>query len=280
VERFIESFKYENLARQDGFLGRPHGRNENYKYNTDVAEIRYPKEELIAMLKSAVAAYNAEEYKDGMSRWEWLCANVNPDTVKYPPQTILPMIQKPVKTSVHRGQVQVKSNTYDVNTSVFGLAKDHKGRTPVDAHYLADEQGAIDTVYLFQQGKYIGQGILGETYNYSTAERTKEDWAVMQEQTKRQYDYVETAKKRLQELPKVGMMDVRASEKVQKVAVEYNKLAQEEEAYAEISGEMSVKSAKNDIENTQKVQENELKEGGYVQKNERINYASYGISTL
>lgn len=292
VERFLGAFKYSELVKEVGFLGRPHGRNENYRYNSDATEYRYSKDDLVQVLKKYVANYNNTQYKDGLTRWEWLCQHVNPNCIKHPIQSLLPYIGKHTETSVYRGLVQVKNSQYEVPLQAVGNMQSNGGRVKVDAYYLPDEHGAVDKVYLYDTtGKYVCEAQRAKTYSYATVERTEEDWAEMQRQSHRQKEFVATAKARLGRIPTVGTMDIAPTEvvKVQKV---YDKLAQETEEYgwAKNSNE-EVEQGDNVQENAierggkmhkkaPKMQENASNEGGYVQKFDIKNIINNAISSL
>lgn len=288
AERFLEAFKYSELTKELGFLGRPHGRNENFKYNSDAVEYHYTKNDLIEILKKYVLNYNNTAYKDGLTRWEWLCQNINPNAIKYPVQSILPYISKCTETSVHRGLVQVKNNSYEVPLNAVAQMQSSNGRVKVNAYYLPDENGAIDKVYLYgRNNKYICEAELAKTYNYSSVERTPEDWAELQRQTNRQKEFMATAKARLSQIPVVGTMDIEPKE-VQKVRKEYDKLVQETEEYEMITGtkhtenspQNEVESMENMHKTAEKMQENDELEGGYVQKFTIENIVSNAISSL
>jgi hypothetical protein len=292
AERFLGAFKYEELVKEIGFLGRPHGKNENFRYNPDAPEYRYTKEDLMELLKKYVANYNNAEYKDGLTRWDWLCQNVNPNCIKHPIQSILPYIGKHTETSVHRGLVQVKNNAYEVPLNAVANMQSSAGRVKVDAYSLPDENGAIDKVYLYgKNGKYVCEAIQAKTYNYSSVERTEEDWAEMHRQSQRQKTFRATAKERLDRIPTVGTMSIEPAN-VHRVAKTYDKLAEETEEYAMVNGihdagqeggnvqENAPETGGKMQKNSTKMHENDVNEGGYVQKFDIQNIINHAISSL
>lgn len=285
AERLLGAFKYSQLARKQGFLGRPAGRNQDYKLNKDETELRWRQADLIQMLKDAVATYNNEELKDGMSRWEWLCANMNPDTFIYKPEVLVPMVgTRSRDTSIHRGYVSVKGTMYDVPNGATDWCQSNKnGRVPCEAYYLNNAEAVIDKVYLYQKNKFICAAEQAEQYNYATAERTADDWAIMRKQTEKQKDFMKRAKARLAEIPMVQVVDNEQPEvhhHLVGVRKEYDKLRDEEEEYAEITGINPTDDAENEPETGGNDAESELKEGGYVQKNGLEKYIKYGLSSL
>ena len=246
AERLLGSFKYEHLADEAGFLGRPFGANENMKLNRDKKETRYQVEQLIAMFKKHVAAYNAAPHdtKPEMSRWDFLCRHQNPATVHYPAQLLMPYVGYKTETSIRRGEVQVQNDFYTLHDFDVQQAG---GVAEVDAYWIPGAEGeAPGEVFVFQKGRFVGEAKRIERYQRAQAERTAADTALMGKQSGRQKAYRREVKKGL-----AGMMEVETSPSpsqggelraqldmtpVTTVRIGYNKLQQETDAYDEISG--------------------------------------------
>ena len=95
----------------------------------------------------------------------------------------------------------------------------------VTAYWLPNSDETVETVYLYQDGVYIGEAENREKYAYNEceAERTEADNAAMLHQQKRVAKFDKWVKDRREELPKVGHMDagqVREVETVTPVVIE------------------------------------------------------------
>lgn len=249
AERFLGVVKYEQLANEEGFLGRPHGRNENYKLNRDKKEARYMMNELIARLKGYVKAYNNGPISEGSTttRWQYLCENQNPDVIRKQPQAIMPFIGFRTETSIRRGVVQVQNDWYEVPTNIDWMNATG-GIADADAYWVPgasaslsdptvadnDNNSAPETVYLYQNGKFICEAKLQERYQEAQAERTDKDWAIMGHQSGRQKKYEMMVAEKAGRVAKVDTI-ITSNTGIQFVNVGYDKLAQEEEEYAEAS---------------------------------------------
>ncbi|MGH2643654.1 MAG: hypothetical protein ACRDE2_06890, partial [Chitinophagaceae bacterium] len=135
-------------------------------------------------------------------------------------------------TSVYRGLVSVGGWKYEVPLGITDKLQSNAGHVKVEAYYLDN----MESVYLYSQDQFLCEAKIADTYNYSTVERTSDDWAIMQRQTARQYEFMAIAKEKAKQIPQVGMIQPVVNEnKPQFIKVEYDKLAKEEEEYASLS---------------------------------------------
>jgi hypothetical protein len=186
AERMLGTFKYEQLVNEEGFLGRPFAKNENYKGKKDGVEKRYEQKELLRRIKDYVAKYNATAHPDEpqLSRWAYYCQRQHADAVKYPAHMLMPYIGIKTITSIHRGDARVNNDWY--KATVLPTAHTSGGVIETDAYWMPNDDGSVPEVYFFQKGKYIGTGSLIESYMNARAERTDADWEIMGKQTGRQ----------------------------------------------------------------------------------------------
>jgi hypothetical protein len=86
----------------------------------------------------------------------------------------------------------------------------------VTAYWLPGADERVETVYLYQDGVYIGEAENREkwAYNECEAERTDADNAAMLHQQKRVAKFDKWVKERRAELPKVGHMDAELAEAI------------------------------------------------------------------
>ena len=92
----------------------------------------------------------------------------------------------------------------------------------VTAYWLPDEEGKVNTVYLYQGETYIGEAENLEkfTYNECAAERTAEDEAKMVHQAKRAAHFDKLIKERRQDIPKIGKLDTTTARYIEEVPVD------------------------------------------------------------
>ena len=226
----LGAFKYEQLVHEEGYLGRPFARNEDYKGKKDGVEYRYEKKELLAKVKAYVAAYNNSPHptKPELTRWQYLEQHQNPEAVKHAPQMLMPYIGIRTETSVRRGDCVVKNAHY--KCTVADNSNASGGVIDVEAYFLPDNDGTIPTVYLFQKGKYIGEGTLIERYSNARAERTEADYELLGSQTGRQLKQQSELKALMNETLQVGTIAPFVPAEPVKVVNEYDKqLLMEEE---------------------------------------------------
>lgn len=263
AEGFLRTFKYEELTREEGFLGRPHGRDENFRYNKDKKEARYMVQTLINRLKKYVDEYNNQPHhtKTALTRWQYLEQQQSPKAIFNKPHTIIPYIGFKTKTSIRRSRVRVQNEWYVL--SDFDV-RQAGGVGEVDAYWVPGEDNeAPERVYLYQNGNYVGEGVWDEPYQSAQAERTDRDWELLGKQTARQRKHEQRVVEGIVNMRQVGTMATEDAEGIIRVEVSYDKLAEEEAEYAEISPEIPLK-------NDQNMQENASKEGGFLQENDDL----------
>lgn len=147
---------------------------------TWLAKKYYTFEELVADDRRDNAEWNNSLHSDqdrypGMTRWEVLIANINPDLRDYDEKTIARYVGEKVNTSIRRNStVRVCHEDWWISRpEVLGkLAPNNK---KVEAYYLPTEDGRAENVYIYQNGKYIDTLEKVLPFNRIMAEQTEED---------------------------------------------------------------------------------------------------------
>ena len=87
---------------------------------------------------------------------------------------------------------------------------------------MPDEEGNVNTVYLYQGETYIGEAenLENFTYNECAAERTAEDEAKMLHQAKRAAKFDHLIKERRQEIPRIGKINSDTARYIETVPVD------------------------------------------------------------
>lgn len=140
----------------------------------------YSWEELIADDMRDIMEYNNAPHHDqkrypGMSRWEVLVANINPDLRPLDKVTMARYIGERVSTSIRRNSYcRVNGEAWWLSdTSVLErlAPNDYK----VDAYYIPEEDGSVKEVYIFQNDMLVDRLEDPGRFNTATAEQTDKD---------------------------------------------------------------------------------------------------------
>jgi len=157
--------------------------NNNYKEKT------YSFDELVADDIADINEYNNQlhpkkELYPGMTRWNVLVHNMNPDLSIIDKALLYRYIGEKTTTTIRRNQYMHVSNLKFVLSDPHIVDKLEPNNYKVDAYYLPDEAGDIDNVYIYQNDDFIDTCNLLKSYNEATCEQTDEDVAAYTEQAK------------------------------------------------------------------------------------------------
>ena len=147
---------------------------------------------------------NQKKYK-GMTRWDVLMENINPQLKPFDAVTLARYIGEKVETSVRRNStVRVAYEDWWLSSPQV-LEKLAPNNYKVTAYYLPDEDGKPQDVFIFQGDRYIDQVERVETYNRVMAEQTEEDKRKFYHQQKKVREFNEYTDSIM--VPKVGTME-------------------------------------------------------------------------
>ena len=140
----------------------------------------YTFEELVADDRADNNEWNNSLHPDqkrypGMTRWEVLIANINPDLCAYDELNIARYLGVEVSTSIRRNSyVRVCHQDWWLSTPEI-LEKLAPNNYEVTAYYLPDDNGEPQNVYLYQNGIYLDTLERIEKFNRIITEQTEED---------------------------------------------------------------------------------------------------------
>ena len=121
----------------------------------------------------------------GMTRWQVLEANINPNLLPYDARMLAYHIGERVETSIRRNStVRVAHEDWWLSSTRV-LERLEPNNYKVTACYLPDDEGAPQEVFIYQKGKYIDTVEKVNTYSRVMAEQTEEDKAAFVEQQKK-----------------------------------------------------------------------------------------------
>ena len=191
-KRSVIHKNHEGIGR---FYGKGKWRQEYKKISDETNELYEDKEYFTWEQLVADDCKDNEEWNNtlhpnqkmypGMTRWQVLEANINPNLLPYDARTLAYHIGERVETSIRRNStVRVAHEDWWLsNTSV--LERLEPNNYKVTACYLPDDEGAPQDVFIYQGGKYIDTVEKVNTYSRVMAEQTEEDKAAFVEQQKK-----------------------------------------------------------------------------------------------
>jgi hypothetical protein len=240
AESMIGRFKYGSEKRHyGGEVGRHYARrvenmhsNQTRVYDDEVGEYvyepnkSYTYEQIVADNLEAVGHYNSEKIKwnardrkwelckwddaAGKSRWQVFIENANAEAPKIDKALVARYAGCQVETSIRRnGYCRADNCRYVLENPGF-LDKLAPNNYNVTAYWLPEVDGTHEQVYLFQNGKYVGEAVSEHLLRYQVAraEQTEADKERMIRQDKIQGRFDKMVKDGAAELAAVKMIEV------------------------------------------------------------------------
>ena len=198
AEHFNRAKKYGVEKRLQVGVGRWYARLEANRpkvdkvydeQNNTYKEKSYSYDELVADDIRAIQEYNNQLHPNqkmypGMTRWDVLAGRQNPDLRPFDKAVLYRFIGEHTSTTIKQNMyctVQYQQYRLPSPEVIDRLAPRNM---KVDAYWLADGEGNVKEVYLYQNDEYICTCGLLERYNEATAEQTAADHAAYTEQAK------------------------------------------------------------------------------------------------
>lgn len=190
-KRSVIHKNHEGIGR---FYGKGKWRQEYQKISDETNELYEDKEyftweQLVADDRKDNEEWNNmlhpnQKMYPGMTRWQVLEANINPNLLPYDARTLAYHIGERVETSIRRNStVRVAHEDWWLSSTCV-LERLEPNNYKVSACYLPDDEGAPQEVFIYQKGKYIDTVEKVNTYSRVMAEQTEEDQAAFVEQQK------------------------------------------------------------------------------------------------
>ncbi len=182
-------------------------RNSDDTYSTKT----YPYDQLVAEDMADVAEYNANLHPNqkkypGMSRMDVLIAHMSPNLANVDRPLLIRMIGEARKTSIKRSDyMTIQYEKYILPNSFGDMYRLAPNKKVVDAYWLADENGYIPEIHVFQNGRFIGTCLNVNRYNEANAEWTDIDLENYTEQSEHVKDWREELKDMKKEVAKIGI---------------------------------------------------------------------------
>lgn len=191
-KRSVIHKNHEGIGR---FYGKGKWRQEYQKISDETNELYEDKEyfaweQLVADDRKDNEEWNNtlhpnQKMYPGMTRWQVLEANINPNLLPYDARTLAYHIGERVETSIRRNStVRVTHEDWWLSSTSV-LERLEPNNYKVTACYLPDDEGDPQEVFIYQKGKYIDTVEKVNTYSRVMAEQTEEDQAAFVEQQKK-----------------------------------------------------------------------------------------------
>ncbi|QUB64998.1 hypothetical protein [Prevotella melaninogenica] len=191
-KRSVIHKNHEGIGR---FYGKGKWRQEYKKISDETNDLYEDKEYFTFEQLVADDRRDNEEWNNtlhpnqkmypGMTRWQVLEANINPNLLPYDAKMLAYHIGERVETSIRRNStVRVAHEDWWLScTSV--LERLAPNNYKVTACYLPNEEGEPQEVFIYQGGKYIDTVEKVKTFSRVMAEQTDEDRVAFVEQQKK-----------------------------------------------------------------------------------------------
>jgi hypothetical protein len=251
AEGFIKKKKYGYQRRREGFQGRFYAKLLTNRLNTDQKQLRQLYETIVVNELADIAAFNSElhpkqELYPGLTRWQVLEQHQNPQLAKYQPEQVIQFIGYSTATSIRAGVARVQYGDYQLPD--IKLISNQKYNGEIVAYYLPDDDGQVQSVHLFEDGRYLCEAKRKAAFQEALIEQTADDVAIMQQQWGQQSAFDKIVKDGLARLTPVGVMAKDELPVAKKREVAKKVQAPKEQAYLPMADDMSARErAYNDI---------------------------------
>lgn len=207
AEGFIRVKKYGQQKKRPGFQARFYARLLTNRLNSDQDKTRYSYEEIVNNELADIAAHNSElhpkqDLYPGLTRWDVLVQNQNPNLPQYKPHQVIQYIGYSTTTSIRAGVARVSYGDYQLPD--INLIQDTKYNGEIVAYYLPDENGMVNSVFLFEDGHFLCEAKEKVGFQEAIAEQGAHDIAIMQEQFGQQSAFDAMVRKGKQRITPVG----------------------------------------------------------------------------
>jgi len=239
AEHNIRSLKWGTAKDMGHTRGRWYAKHEAYravrnKVEGDYVEPAYDPMQIIADDLADIERHNNELHPrqktyPGMTRRDVLMKQVNPDLKPMDMAYLMQWIGNVTETSIRNNDWCMVDNAGFELKDFNSLKRLKPNNYRVTAYWLpkadtghgTEGHETVETVYLYQDGVYIGEAENREKYAYNEceAERTEGDAEAMLHQQKRVAKFDKWVKERRAELPKVGHMDAGRMEELESPAL-------------------------------------------------------------
>lgn len=226
AEQLIKLKKYGYEKKIHANVGRHYLRNSKNVLNTERlndedVERKWDYDELIADDIASIEAYNHDKLAKfgGRSRWEMFLENQNPQLKPFEPHTAAYWFGMSSKEAlqIYRNQyVTVVRGKYAIPSPAI-MEQLPQGKAT--AHWMPSGDGAVPSVYLYHDGRYVCECKRIEGYRTAQAERTDADADLKLEQDKYVAQFDREVKTRSADLAKIKKLPITQHKPAERVPI-------------------------------------------------------------
>jgi hypothetical protein len=226
AEHAIKSLKYGTSKRAGHSRGRWYAKHEAWrvvrnKVDGDFVELEFQPQNIIADDLADIEAHNNELHPlqntfPGMTRKEVFLKFVNPELTAIAKWKLYRHIGNIQECTIYNNNYVMANNEKFELADFNDLRKLKPNNRSVEAYWLPDIAGSVETVYLYQDEMYIGKAtnMALTAYNECAVERTETDEENMLYQMKRAASFDKMIREIRHEIPQVGVIDAVASRNI------------------------------------------------------------------
>lgn len=180
VERYFGKFRYQFENKREGWIGRPHAKNESNQIRPG-KEVLIPYNQIIENSYEDIETWNNSphsEYPD-KTRWEVFVEKQHPDLKPTNYRKFLPYLGYKTETSCNVGIIKLQGGEYLLGDKgaiysgdkLITLMKNVEGKK-VDVYWLDGNDGNIIKALVYIKDQYMCEAIAKPTYSRSKIGRT------------------------------------------------------------------------------------------------------------
>jgi len=232
AEHAIKALKYGVSKKAGHSRGRWYAKHEAYrvvrnKVDGDFVESEFQPQTIVADDLKDIEAHNNELHPlqhtfPGMTRKEVFMKCANPELKAIEKWKLYRHIGNMHSCTIYNNDyVMANSETFEL-VDLNCLRKLKSNNCKVEAYWLPDESGSVETVYLYQNEMYIGEATnrTQKSYNECAVERTEADRQNMLYQHKRIAIFDKNIREIRSNIPQVGIMNAVTSHVIAAVPVD------------------------------------------------------------
>lgn len=208
--------KYQVERKNHIGIGRWWAKSEVYltkskREGADYVETTYDYDRLVADDMADIAEFNNALHRNqkkypGMTRWQVLMDNINPDIAQPSDALIYKCIGEMTPTTIRNNQYMRVQYADYMLPNPQTVAKLQPNNYAVDAYWLPNSEGEIREVYIYQNGRYICKCGKIDDYNTARVEWTDADKVSYEKQSAYVAQFDKEIKDGKAELARVGII--------------------------------------------------------------------------
>lgn len=222
--------KYQVERKNHTDIGRWWAKSEAYitkskREGADYVSKTYDYDRLVADDVADINEFNNALHRNqkkypGMTRWQVLLDNINPDIAQPSDAMVYKCIGELTPTTVRNNQyIRVQYADYMLPNPQT-VDKLQPNNYSVDAYWLPNSEGEIREVYIYQNGRYICKCGKIDEYNTARVEWTDADKQHYEHQAAYVAQFDKMVKDGKADLSKIGIMNTNAVAKAMEVEVQ------------------------------------------------------------